>query len=303
MTGGVIALVLGAGIASAATGDADEIAGCYHKTTGSLRVVDSGGACQRSEIAISWSRGSGVPDLADGAVVGGPGGVVLDETLSHDDLEADSVRGSELADAAVDTANLVADSVKGGPGGVIEDDSITGDDLASSAVGRDELAPGAVDSAKIDDGAVGTDDLGGGAITTDKLTATVHSALSGPDTLTGSGGNVDFGGVVNNVSVDVGANHKLLLLAQSQLTCTACTNTDPVAVSWRLYESGAPVSEEYDAILTEASPKALASVQALDADTGAPGSHTYELRITARSSSPATVVVSNDSMTALDLGR
>jgi hypothetical protein len=293
VTGGVIALVLGAGVASAAPGDADEIRGCYHKAIGLLRILDTGETCRRNETAVSWSRGGDAVDLSDGSVAGGPGGVVLDDSLTHEDLGDSSVRASELADAAVDTASLVAGSVKGGPGGVIDDGSITHDDLGSSSVGRDELAPGAV----------GTDQLSGGAVTTDKLTAGVAAAQSGPDTFSSVGNNNQFGGVVNSLTADVGANHKLLLLAQSQLTCTACLSDDAVEVSWGLYQGGRLVSEEYQATLTSARPDAVASVQALVADTGAAATRTYELRVTASSTFPATVQVSKDSMTALDLGR
>jgi hypothetical protein len=356
--------VLGFGVASAAPGDGDEVAGCYHKNSGALRVVDSGERCGKNEVPISWSKDAGSPTLADGsvqggpggvvldgsltghdlgedsvggselanaavdtanlvtgAVRGGPGGVVLDESLTRDDLGEDSVGGSELGDAAVATANLVAGAVRGGPGGVVEDGSLTRDDLAASSVGRDQLAAGsvgsgqiedgsvrrddiadgAVNGAKIDNGSVGTSDLGAGAVTTDKLTAGVASATSGPDVLDGTDGPT--GVVVNSVTTDLGPNHKLLLLAQNQLRCNACTGLgDLVPVTWRLYEGNTPVSEEYETVLTATSPAAVASVQALLPDTGAPGPHTYDLRMRADTTA-TTVAVTGDSLTALDIGR
>jgi len=61
LRGAVIAVALlfvGAGVAWATIPSGDgEINGCYQKTTGALRVIDTGQTCNsQSEIAISWNQ-------------------------------------------------------------------------------------------------------------------------------------------------------------------------------------------------------------------------------------------------------
>jgi hypothetical protein len=175
---GLLVITVGVGIASAAPGDDGEITACYHSTTGAMRAIDAGDQCKKNETRLVWSSGSAAA-LPDGSVIGGPGGVVADDTLSKDDLGSDSVESDELADDAVGTAELADDSVKGGSGGVVQDGGITVFDLAVDAVNgskiedgsvdTDDLSDGAVTSGKIEDGAVGEDDLSDGAVTSGKI--------------------------------------------------------------------------------------------------------------------------------------
>ena len=93
-------------------------------------------------------------------------GRILDNSLTANDLGADSVTSSELADDAVDSAAVIAGSLTAADlatdsvqateiadnaidGGEIIDDSLTAADLAPSAVTASELAANAVTSADV----------------------------------------------------------------------------------------------------------------------------------------------------------
>ena len=110
---GTLVISVGVGIATAAPGDGGEITACYQNTTGAMRAIDAGEQCKKNETRLVWSSGSAA--LPDGSVAGGPGGVVLDGSLSKDDLGSDSVESDELADDSVGTDDLADGSVKGGP--------------------------------------------------------------------------------------------------------------------------------------------------------------------------------------------
>jgi len=53
---GVAVVVLGGGIAYAAIPSNGVINGCYTKSTGDLRVIDSAGACKSAETPIAWNQ-------------------------------------------------------------------------------------------------------------------------------------------------------------------------------------------------------------------------------------------------------
>ena len=341
-------ITVGVGIASAAPGDGGEITACYHNTTGAMRAIDDGDECKKNETRLMWSSGSAAA-LPDGSVVGGPGGVVLDGSLSKDDLGSDSVESDELADDSVGTTQLADDSVKGGLGGVVQDGGITVFDLAVDAVNgskiedgtvdTDDLSDGAVTSGKIEDGTVGTGDLrddavtsgkiengtvgtgdlsddavtspkvvngsitsgdlADGAATTDKLTANLQTATTGLESFTGPGTSTK---TVSSATLTTPANHKLLVLGQTQLTCTPC-GAGESAVSWQVFEGGTAVSQVYQSVLSSPASATPASVSALVPNTGAAGAHTYELRVTVSNAVGATVTSTNDSLSVIDLGQ
>jgi len=336
--GTVGALVIGVGVATAAPGSGGQITACYQKSTGAMRVIDTdaGQQCTKSEAPLTWSTGSS--SLPPGSVSGGPGGVVVDETLTKDDLAPDSVESSELANGAVDTGALGADAVTAAKilNGEVGTDELAGDavtsgkikdgevgtgDLAGDAVtsekikdgevGTGDLAGDAVMSGKIKDGevgtndlgtgAVGTDELGDGAVTSDKVTPNfVYSTngsllpLSGPTLTAGS------------ATLNVGSNHKLLITAQSQVTCT-CTG-NKVALRWQVVEDlGAgvdePVSFTYESEVTALSPTTPISVSAVIPASGASGAHTYKLMVSYVALTGETVTSSNETLSVIDLGR
>ena len=147
--------MIGVGVAAATPGSGGTITACYSKSSGALRVIEnSGERCKWYESKLVWSTGSG--GLRDGSVVGGPGGVVADNTLTRHDLAPNSVESSELADGSVDTGALGANAV-------------TAAKILNGEIGTDELADDAVTSGKIDDGAVGTGDLADDAVTSGKI--------------------------------------------------------------------------------------------------------------------------------------
>lgn len=108
--------------------------------------------------------------ITAGEVSGGVGGVIADNTIVHEDIDAGAVRSTEIldgtialidmsnnsvdsskivdgsitsADIAPNTiteANLAAGSVSGGVGGTITDESITGADIQDGSVGLVDLS-------------------------------------------------------------------------------------------------------------------------------------------------------------------
>ena len=338
--GTVGALVIGVGVATAAPGSGGQITACYQKSTGAMRVIDTdaGQQCTKSEAPLTWS--TGFSSLPPGSVSGGPGGVVVDESLTKDDLAPNSVESSELADGAVDTGALGSDAVTSAKilNGEVGTDDLAGDavtsgkikdgevgtgDLAGDAVtsgkikdgevGTGDLAGDAVTSGKIKDGevgtgdlgagAVGTDELGDGAVTSDKVTPNFVYATNGA-LLSLSGPTLTAG----SATLNVGSNHKLLITAQSQLRCTTCTDFgDQVALRWQVVEDiGAgvddPVSLTYESKLTQLSPTTPISVSAVIPASGASGAHTYKLMVSTVIAGE-TVTSSNETLSVIDLGR
>ncbi len=388
--GTVGALVIGVGVATATPGSGGQITACYQKSTGAMRVIDTdaGQQCTKSEAPLTWSTGSSA--LPPGSVSGGPGGVVVDDSLTKDDLAPDSVESSELANGAVDTGALGADAVTSAKilNGEVGTDELAGDAVTSGKikdgeVGTGDLAGDAVTSGKIKDGEVGTDDLGTGAVTTGALGADAVTAAKilngevGTDDLAGDAvtsgkikdgevgtgdlagdavtsgkikdgevgtGDLGTGAVgtdelgdgavtsdkvtpnyvnwTNGVRVslpgptltaggpatlNVGSNHKLLISAQSQLTCTTCTGGDEVALRWQVVEDlGAgvegPVSFTYESKVTTPSPTTPVSVSAVIPASGASGAHTYKLKVYYVPNGE-TVTSTNETLSVIDLGR
>jgi hypothetical protein len=286
---GALVISVGVGVATAAPGDGGEIAACYQSTTGAMRAVDAGEQCKQNETRLVWSSGPAAA-LPDGSVVGGPGGVVLDDSLTKDDLGSDSVESSELADDSVDTAHLADDSVKGGSGGVVQDGGITVFDLAVDSV----------NGSKIEDGTVGTDDLADGAVTTDKRTANAATGTTGNVVFTTPGPETR---TVGSATLTAPANHKVLITGQTQLTCTPCGTGETANVTWQVFEGAVPVSQEYQAVLSSSARTTPISVSALIPNSGAAGAHVYELRATVSSSAVETVTSTNDALSAIDLGQ
>ena len=387
--GAVGALVIGVGVATAAPGSGGQITACYQKSTGAMRVIDTdaGQQCTKSEAPLTWSTGSS--SLPPGSVSGGPGGVVLDESLTKDDLAPNSVESSELANGAVDTGALGADAVTAakilngevgtddlagdavtsgkikdgevGTGdlagdavtsGKIKDGEVDTDDLGTGAVGTGALGADAVTAAKILNGEVGTDDLAGDAVTSGKIkdgevgtgdlagdavtSGKIKDGEVGTDDLgTGAVGTDELGdGAVTSdkvtpnfvyatngsllplagptltagsATLSVGSNHKLLITAQSQLTCTTCTGGDEVALRWQVVEDigagvDAPVGLTYESEVTALSPTTPISVSAVIPASGASGAHTYKLMVSTVIAGE-TVTSSNETLSVIDLGR
>ncbi len=320
-------VVLGVGIASAAPGSGGVITACYFKAVGVLRVIDTdaGQKCLKSETKLSWTSGGAVT-LPDGSVAGGPGGVVLDESLTKHDLAPDSVEAAELADGAVDAGAMLPGAVSGGPGGTIADGSIGAVDLADGSVGTAKLGDESVVTSKLGDGSVIGDKLADGSVTGDKLgNASItgdklvdrtirHDKLADgavtPDKLTagaamGTGGaTIIASGAEEAVATAITSattGHKLLVLGQAQVTCWCSGLVGGPTVRWQVFEGSTPVSQAYQTVLNQTSVEAVATVSALTTPTTT-GSHAYELRVSVADDPSSTVTVSKGSLTVVDLG-
>ncbi len=82
--------------------------------------------------------------------------MVADDSLTADDLAANSVGLSELADNAVNSAKVA-------------DNTLTADDLAANSVGSSELADNAVNSAKVVDNSLTAADLAANSVDSSEL--------------------------------------------------------------------------------------------------------------------------------------
>ena len=306
---GILVISVGVGIASAAPGDGGEIAACYLNTTGAMRAVDAGEQCKKSETRLVWSAGSAA--LPDDSVIGGPGGAVKDGSLSKEDLGSGSVESDELANGSVGTDDLADGSVKGGLGGVVLDggisfydlaaDSVDGSKIEDGTVDTDDLSDDAVTTGKIENGAVGTGDLANGAATTDKLTANLQSSFGDAQSFTTPATFLTE--KVSRATLATSPNHRLLVLGQTQLTCSGCGPGERVDVAWQVYQDDAPVGEQYRAVLTEAAFTTPATVSAVIPSSGAAGAHEYSLRVTVNSIDDTTVNATNGSTSVIDLGQ
>ena len=154
--GGVgVAAILGLSVAwGQVSSDQDQITACVGPS-GVLRVIDydAGEQCKGNETQLQWSAGALA--LEDGSVVGGPGGVVADNTIDNWDIEDGSVQGGyggDVADETIDSSD-------------IKNESITHNELMS----RTPDGLGAVTANKISNYAVTEMAISDGAVTEDKL--------------------------------------------------------------------------------------------------------------------------------------
>ena len=81
-----------------------------------------------NELAVN-ANGITATEIADGAVSGGPGGIITDNSITASDLQPDSVDSSEIKSEAVGTSE-------------IEDGSIATIDIADANVTTAKIAPG-----------------------------------------------------------------------------------------------------------------------------------------------------------------
>jgi hypothetical protein len=124
---------------------------------------------------IDWGPNSS-SDLPDNFVSGGPGGSIVDLSITDADLADRSITSIKIADGTVATADLANSSVSSAK---IADGTIATADLASASVTSDkianativtaDLANACVTSAQIADGAVGTADLANSSVTSAKI--------------------------------------------------------------------------------------------------------------------------------------
>jgi len=142
--------------------------------------------------------------LDDGAVMGGLGGSVADNSLAAIDLASNSVESDEIASGAVGPGEiqdnsitaeeLADDSVVGGLGGEVLDGTLTADDLATDAVG----------SAEVQNGSIATGDLGFDPATQAELDSLGNTVwrLNGNANATGA----SFLGTTNALSLQLRTN-------------------------------------------------------------------------------------------------
>ena len=110
------------------------------------------------------------PTIANGAVTGGLGGKIADNTLDQNDIAESAVRGGflgEIVNGTVNADDIAQNGVSGGPGGDLTDNSVDQNDIAENAarggltgeianntVNTDDIAPNGVNTDEIVDNAV-----------------------------------------------------------------------------------------------------------------------------------------------------
>jgi hypothetical protein len=155
--------------AIATTGDWDDLTDIPADITdgddGASYTAGAGLTLTGNEFSISGGGVNGSM-LAPGAVTGGIGGTVTDNSIDSNDVGPDAVGASELADDAVDFAAMLDDSV-----GFTEmrDDAIGFAEMRDNAVGNNEMRDDAIGPSELANGAVvgGT----GGDILDDSITS------------------------------------------------------------------------------------------------------------------------------------
>lgn len=130
-----IAFSLGSAMIARSAPTGAEIHVCVNRYTGHLRHVPDPERCTSIESPISWSTFDGAalddvyvnedqPDSITSAMI-------LDGTISSDDLGTDSVGADQIATGAVGSAEVA-------------DDSLTASDLAVGSVTSDEILDGSI---------------------------------------------------------------------------------------------------------------------------------------------------------------
>lgn len=225
---------------------------------------------------------------------------IQDETISTDDLANFSVTNRKLA----------AGSVQGGFEGVILDGSITADDLAE----------GSVQAPQIQSGAVGTEKLANSSVTSIKL---ADNAVAGNHVQDGSLTGVDIadgsvrpGNIKSNASAGTlfatliitsgtgVAPNAVMVAADAVVECDegnpgdGCNGT----LSWQIVVNGSPTgfARSLDVSMRHAQDL---QIIAQDLVYLMPGEHSFELNVWYSDPNMATVVVIQQQVMAVDLGR
>ena len=300
-----------------------EIAACYGRSNGQLRVIDAqaGQKCKNGEVALSWNQ-KGAPGAAGPR---GPQGVAGRAGPSGAKGDTGNAGPEGPAGPAGPVGPVGPQGVKGDTGatgaqGEKGDTGATGPQGPAGPVDQirtEDLADGAVTTAKIDNFGVTTEDLAEGAVTTDKQTANataswVSPAGDTPPFILAVLGAPPFTNqlvaTATTLTLSDGA-HKVLVTGHTVVTCT-CTGADTMTVTWRVTDSGpapAPVGASGTITLSQAAPQATMPVSALASySPGTPaGDHTYALEVTATASGPtaSAVTLTGGTLTAVDLGR
>ncbi len=291
------------GLASAHGGDSSKVHACVVPASGSIRIIESGGSCEKNEAPLDWTRNAGAAYSAgfglalngnQFSVIGAPWGGLSGVPAGFADDDDD---GSSLV------AQLRNDLTTSGSG-VVDGSSIrSGTITAAALAGSDDPAQtvvGAVTSEKIFDGTIANRDVAAGAITTERQTANaegISSAASTPLT-NGTQASVVTAPLTVPSSTGPAANHAVLLTGQATLDCTGCTT--PVAVTYAIGSAGVPVSPVMRATVDSADGDIVLPVSLLTHVTG--GAKQYELLVTASFGS-GTATVRSATLNAIDLGR
>ena len=129
------------------------------------------------------TSGLGTDSISDGAITRVKmtlnnddinGSVIADNSITANELAANSVGSSELADNSVDTAALQASSVTGDK---LAANSVSSGKIQNGAVGTNALAGLSVTTAKIANAAVTTDKLANQSVTSAKLASDLPGSI------------------------------------------------------------------------------------------------------------------------------
>ena len=132
-------------------------------------------------------------DLADGAVTGGPGGKILDGSITSDDLQVVDTADPTTTPGAVGNGNIQGDAVttdKIGAGEVCGSEAGTSVSCASTTPTTSDIGAGSIGETDLADDAVTENKILDDAVTNDKLAEVVGN--------TGTGGAVD----TTNINTD-----------------------------------------------------------------------------------------------------
>jgi hypothetical protein len=337
---------LAAGIAYATTGGTGAVyTACKLNATGTLRLIEPGqnglkGNCTSFETKISWNeRGQdGAPGPVGPAGAAGPAGPAGPQGAAgpvgpQGPVGPEGPQGPKGADAVigpnsittshiqdetiwawdvttVDERALTGANVRNGSLQQVDlgENSVASSEIENGSVTADDLGSNSVSTSEIADGAISNDDLAGGSVTTDKQTANASQSLVGSSSFVvpAVGPFTAMDSSTATTITVTGGSHVVFVSAQAQVSLFGLAAGEVVAVSVQLFEGATPISPEYGDQVTQQGPTLTLPVSGMVTTSGAPGAHTYTLRVTASSNALAadrTVSVTGAQVRAIDLGR